>query len=123
MTNSEQGAGERIATVEEGFEADQVVWNLIIGDKCPFGHYDKKVVDLIADTINAALQAKVAELEKALEKFGDHTQDCDASFFEAYDPDLGWKFKGNWFDMKPLCCCGFEEALRPSQSPTTGDRP
>lgn len=60
---------------------------------------------------NERLRKRVAELRRALERYGEHESGCALFFFDEYDPDKGWKYGGVWNKDKPACTCGLNAAL------------
>ena len=59
--------------------------------------------------LNAA-ELRIAELRRALERYGDHESECILSNFDALDGKR-WKLGGKWYEFKPECTCGLDAAL------------
>lgn len=69
--------------------------------------------------------ALIEELQKALENYGNHLDDCVLTYWEAGEPtkDGGYRtmYEGKWYQTRPVdetpkCECGFDGALARSSA-------
>jgi len=69
---------------------------------------------LVEEAARELLHEEITTLTAALaacREYVAHTQDCVLSFWEAVDPEKGWKYRGQWSQKQPVCTCGLAQVL------------
>ena len=70
----------------------------------------KAMVALLADRRELVERVKNLEADlDRLENYVEHADDCTVSFFDAYDPERGWQYRGGWTKELPKCTCGLND--------------
>ncbi len=101
-------------------ETREKVENLI-REECPTEETLRATVESLNESYSAALdkrnevQKENERLREALENYGEHTNECVLSYWEATDPTRAdgyrYKYKRRWYREKPGCGCGLSAAL------------